>query len=975
MLFFSLNAMAQDCGILIQRSKLLTETLEVDYAMQLAQEAVQCFDATDSISWMGRVDAYFQIAWVWYVKGDTYKAIQFSDTARQLYKSRFDTLNNHYLKHLFNAGIYQNTVGQFENAYATFNGIIHSYHLMNLDSCEEWYYAKLNVVQVMSAQGYYETANTITKELTELYLTKYSRADTFYFYFINELGISYHKLGQYEKAIATYEKYMDEPSDTTHYYIKEYRDIVNNIAYFYNIIGDVDKAISINENLLQYKRIYIAEKPLDYAWTLNHLGNFYGRKQQFQKAEEYLLEAARIRQSIAGTKNLWFAFSENNLGMLYSDLGKYTIALDYQSALLNRSIDNPVFERQFVATFMHNYGTTFYRIKNYDSALLYYHKALNLRKEVFGIHHISYLETLDAIIRAYIENGDDATAIKYAAENIKLIKDYLISSLTIYTEAERNKLIRKFSTAGDVYYSLLQRQTDKRRGEWAIGYSVFMKSLSLNELARVLKTAFESKDSSVQALKVRWISLRSYISKQYTQPLNAQSKYLQDSVSKLTALERQLSTISSSFRNYVSSSEFELPNFRDQLANEQAIIECISFRYFSRNGLTDSTLYAAIILTEKDSIPHWVYLFEEKQLKNLLFTVHPNLLYSNSKILSSKQQQYGDKLYNLIWEKIAPQLEGINTVYYSPSGILNQVALAAIPFAATSKTISSKYKLVQMGSTKNIVVQEPTMLLNDIALMGGIQYNADSISFAANITDSGLGNANIYTTTIMRSTDKPTKSFQYLPSTLTEVDSITATSTAATIVTNVYTGKNATEEVFKKMDGNSPSVLHIATHGFYLPHKNKKNTEDPNQTNFSLIEDPMLRSGIALAGANLKWNKNIDVPNCEDGIVTAYEIAQMDLSKTELAVLSACESGLGDIDGSEGVFGLQRGFKSAGVRKLILTLWQVPDKATMEFMTLFYSKWLKEKKDIHTSFADTQKTMTEKYKAEPYKWAGFVLVE
>ena len=159
------------------------------------------------------------------------------------------------------------------------------------------------------------------------------------------------------------------------------------------------------------------------------------------------------------------------------------------------------------------------------------------------------------------------------------------------------------------------------------------------------------------------------------------------------------------------------------------------------------------------------------------------------------------------------QLAGINTVYYSPSGILNQVALAAIPFNASSKTISSKYKLVQMGSTKNIVVQEPEIPVTNITLMGGISYNADSVRFATNTSDSSFANANIYTTTIMRGTDKATKSFDYLPATLTEVNSITATATNAAIATNVYTEQNATEEAFKKMDGHSPSVLHIATHG------------------------------------------------------------------------------------------------------------------------------------------------------------------
>ena len=114
--------------------------------------------------------------------------------------------------------------------------------------------------------------------------------------------------------------------------------------------------------------------------------------------------------------------------------------------------------------------------------------------------------------------------------------------------------------------------------------------------------------------------------------------------------------------------------------------------------------------------------------------------------------------------------------------------------------------------------------------------------------------------------------------------------------------------------------------------------------------------------------------NIEDGILTAKEVSDMNLMNTELVVLSACQSGLGDVKGSEGVEGLQRGFKMAGVRYIIMSLWQVPDKETTEFMETFYDNWLGGL-DIHEAFRNTQITMKNKYKDDPFKWAGFVLME
>jgi CHAT domain-containing protein len=137
----------------------------------------------------------------------------------------------------------------------------------------------------------------------------------------------------------------------------------------------------------------------------------------------------------------------------------------------------------------------------------------------------------------------------------------------------------------------------------------------------------------------------------------------------------------------------------------------------------------------------------------------------------------------------------------------------------------------------------------------------------------------------------------------------------------------------------------------------------------------MIRSGLIMAGANYAWEHGQPpAPEQEDGVLTAYEISQMNLSNTELVVLSACETGLGDIQGNEGVYGLQRAFRIAGAKYLIMSLWQVPDQQTMEFMSTFYRFWLDEGMSIPDAFRKTQEVMRELF-VSPYAWAGFVLIE
>jgi len=190
----------------------------------------------------------------------------------------------------------------------------------------------------------------------------------------------------------------------------------------------------------------------------------------------------------------------------------------------------------------------------------------------------------------------------------------------------------------------------------------------------------------------------------------------------------------------------------------------------------------------------------------------------------------------------------------------------------------------------------------------------------------------------------------------------------------------ATEAAIKKLlnQSNSPSIVHLSTHGFFYPNIKKEQDNmlslSQEKNVFKYSEDPMIRAGLLLAGANETWGKDIAPSSSEDGILTAKEISNLNLRNTELVVLSACETGLGEINGSEGVYGLQRAFKMAGAKNLLMSLWKVPDEATQELMTAFYTNWLSEKMTLHDAFQTAQQTMRAKY-ADPYMWAGFILIE
>ncbi|MDR0712809.1 MAG: CHAT domain-containing protein, partial [Bacteroidales bacterium] len=174
-------------------------------------------------------------------------------------------------------------------------------------------------------------------------------------------------------------------------------------------------------------------------------------------------------------------------------------------------------------------------------------------------------------------------------------------------------------------------------------------------------------------------------------------------------------------------------------------------------------------------------------------------------------------------------------------------------------------------------------------------------------------------------------------------------------------------------------LIHLATHGFFLPDAENRAVDEIGRRQGGgrekPAENPLLRSGLIMSGANHQWlaREYVMEEELEDGILTADEISRLNLTKTRLVVLSACETGLGDVENSEGVFGLQRAFKLAGVESLIMSLWKVPDEATAELMILFYNEWL-----AGNSKQNAFKTAQGKVRAEyqsPYYWAAFVMMD
>ena len=379
--------------------------------------------------------------------------------------------------------------------------------------------------------------------------------------------------------------------------------------------------------------------------------------------------------------------------------------------------------------------------------------------------------------------------------------------------------------------------------------------------------------------------------------------------------------------------------------------------------------YYALLIRHDSEYPEAIQLFREDSLRALIEG-------------KNEQQIYNDDSTNmavvhLIVDSLLPYLKPNESVYFSPSGMLHQIAFENM-YINDKDLLSNYYSWHRLSSTRQLILRTEKSNLqsaDSVMLYGGITYDADTTALAlesAHYPAQALAMRSINKDDINRGKAGS------LPGTLEEVKAIKRQLDGAHKTSSLLQGAKANEESFKALSDSSFSVLHIATHGFFWEKDSAARYEffKNGLTEEQALRDidPMRRCGLLLSGANIALSgKASELPaGVQDGVLTAQEISLLDLSNTKLVILSACETGVGEING-DGVFGLQRAFKKAGVETLIMSLWKVSDVATKMLMTNFYKFWLSGD-EIHTAFRKAQQAVREKMD-EPTYWAGFIILD
>ncbi len=797
---------------------------------------------------------------------------------------------------------------------------------------------------------------------------------------LNNLASLYEAMGVHEKSLPLYQEALETTEKTLGKEHPKYGMSLNNLAGYYKRMGQYDKALAAYHASIENTEKALGRDHPYYGVRLNNLGGLYELMGQYDKALPLYLEAMENTEKSLGKNHPYFGSRLNNLAIYYEAHGEYAKALHLYlegKAITEQHLGN---EHPEYGVSLSNLAGFFKNTGKYNDALPLYMEALQIAEKKLGKQHNRYADLLYNVAGLYYSMNQPDRVMALCQEYWEIKKKQISGSFSFLSENEKNALIKTLETN----FQSMQRFCWKFAAD-AVSTAGFSYDLELATKGLILASGIQmqsairsSGDTETMGLYNDWLFLRAAIARQQALPLENQRSDLSALQEQAEEMEARLARQSTKLTGRQDIGLVNWKQIQQQLGEHDVAIEFASFGYGKGNYSADSTLYVAIVLRKQDANPRIVELCTEKQLDSLL-TKNNNDdpafisgLYRGGKTHASKQEMaHTRKLYELVWKPFDSMLNAGDRIHFAPAGRLHQIAFAAIPYGKNQNLLSHRYRLNQMSTTAMLTLPRTARKPNKLALVGGVDYETferepqrDSNTSLSAQRMEAIANAD--------------DSWTYLEGTLAEVKGIAGQATAAKIQYTVLEGKNASEERLKAMAGKaSPDVLHIATHGFFFPnpeHVAAQHTSHGASSIFKTSTNALNRSGLLLSGANKSWQDAGAAQGREDGIYTAQEASYVPLFNTELVVLSACETGLGDIKGSEGVYGLQRAFKAAGARYILMSLWKVPDAETAAFMSEFYQHYLGGMA-IPDAFAQAQQFMRNKYRKDPYKWAAFVLTQ
>lgn len=928
----------------------------IEKALQYAEKALSNERKTGKVSPI----TLSNIALLYSNNGNHQKAIELGEESIQSITNQYDVKTENYGTLLNNLALIKSTAGNYQEALKLYSQSA-DIALKTVGEKHEDYVTRLNNIahihlttgNLSEAFSYLTKAEKIQKEINP--------QSTLYVTILNNIGIYYCKIDNLEKAIEIATKVLDLQKKITGGIHPDYALRLNNLANYYSLIGDKGKASNLTKEAMSIQSETYGKSTIRYATYLQNLAE-YEWTQNPITAVQHITESIDIIDKCIGRKN------ENYINAFYK-LINFSNRIKNDTTVIKGGVFLCKLAKEVIGVKNSIYAgtldlmaTSSLRLKKYKDAYALDSMAVFLQKYLNGTKHSGYIDAIHNLAFICHKTQRKELSDRYRQKYLFELTDYIRHNFSYLTNAEREKWWDEKShlVVSFPYYAYMDH--DSLSCALAYNAALLSNGILLNaniEFDNLIKQEANhellSKYNEVKSLRIT-------LDKAYQTPLNKRIFSIDSLEQVIYQSEKELLKQSKALGDFTKNMALSWKDIQNQLSPNDIAIE---FSGFSADSL--GVQYIALLLRKDWKCPRIIRLFEQKELDEI-----------------DKNEYYtSGHLYQLIWKPIEKELKGIDNIYFTPIGNLHQIAIEYLPLT-DGTNIANKYNLYRLSSTRELTKKGGSKYaVSNAVLYGGLEYEIGQTDWAQiKKMNDNLGNLQAFRDIPSLDSLNIRNGLNYLEGTEIEIENIQQELHKLNIPITTFTSINGTEGSFKRLSGQKTNLLHIATHGFYQSEKGNKanqsfaSVSDLENTQLSQEDISLSRSGLFFSGAASVLKGESIPKNLDDGILTAKELSRLNLQGLELVVLSACQTGLGDIT-NEGVFGLQRGFKKAGAQTIIMSLWKVNDEATQVLMTEFY-KNLVSGKNKRQSFLDAQeylRTFNNSKFDKPEYWAAFIMLD
>lgn len=725
------------------------------------------------------------------------------------------------------------------------------------------------------------------------------------------------------------------------------------------------------------------------AETLVNIGSLYILMGRYDEAEVHLRRSLRLRTDLLGAGHTFNVYPLLGLGDLFTVLAEYDTADVYYDSALGICLDRYDKDHLHAGWCYRGLADTRRFRGMYVEAESLYELALAIEENTLGSENAEVAEILLSYAHLYGSTGECGKALVAYDRMLRSRYEFIASQFFGSTRDQKRRFVDIHPLIINSLLSLAQADSSKESRTAALEMVLKGKAIILEASAKEDSIAWCSGDKELLAMAKLWQDVLSLISELFITRWNAGDiGDIVDRLDSLTAvrdsLEYALSVQCSEAAMELQERGFTLSDVANALGKNQVLCEIVRYEPYDFSAIgcdtcrTGQPRYISLVLNHSGQVSI-CDLGDAAEIDSLV-TLTRKMIYDVGEgfdlfsekhgVLEADLRQVTSKLRDLVFTPMESELVGCTELFISPDGALNLLPFEILPVSEDSFLVE-EYSISYLSTGRDLLKHDDELTCSDTAiLVASPDYDSTAVASASRRKGSifAIQFASLGSVASRGLSECLTEWFYDLPSGRDEVGMIGKLLKANTDLTvRTYLGPDAREEVIKH--AYRPYLIHLSTHGFFC--------EDVDATSVYTMDDPLQRSGVALTGINHTIrNPGLSTAG-NDGILMALEVSGSFYGGTELVVLSACETGVGEVKNSEGVLGLRWAFQHAGVRSLIMSLWKVPDIETAKLMRGFYELWLADGFSRKEALRGSVLRLLEEYRANnlpthPAIWGAFV---